>query len=161
MPLLVDTWNVLHQTGVLPPDLAGLDLKGLGQLIRGSRWAREGVLLVCDGAAQGPHSGLPTGINVAFSGPHQEADDVIEARIKASSAPGRLTVVSSDRRIMTAARKRGCTVLSSKVFLERLAFDAQRPRGRRAPQPPTVDLPADLIAEAQALLDQQKKRGKR
>ena len=117
-------------------------------------------MLVCDGTASGPHAGLPPGINVAFSGPHREADDLIEARISASSAPGRLTVVSSDRRVMTAARKRGCPVLSSKVFLERLALDAQRPRRRPTDRSPSVDLPPDLIAEAQALLDDKKKRPK-
>ena len=154
MPLLVDTWNVLHQTGVLPPDLAGVGLKGLGQLIQRSRWGSAGVVLVCDGTPSGPHMGLPVGIRAVFSGHDREADEVIEGYIAASSAPRRLTVVSSDRRIRTAARKRSCSVLTAELFLERLVYDAE---GRRKPQPTRphkVDLPTDMIAEAQAMLDQ-------
>ena len=153
MPLLVDTWNVLHQTGVLPPDLAGPSLKKLGQLIRQSKWGGERVLLVCDGTAPGPHPGLPEGIHAVFSGHDREADDLIEGHIAASTAPRRLTVVSSDRRIKTAARKRGCTVLTAQAFLERLVYDAHHPRRARGKRPGKVDLPTDMIAEAQALID--------
>ena len=153
MPLLVDAWNVLHQTGVLPPDMAGVGLKGLGRLIQGSRWGSGRVLLVCDGTPKGPHAGLPTGMHVAFSGPDREADDLIEAQISASTAPRLLTVVSSDRRIKAAARKRGCKVLTSSAFLERLVVDAQRPSRPAPKRPDKVDLPEDMIAEAKALVD--------
>ena len=153
MPLLVDAWNVLHQTGVLPPDMAGVGLKGLGRLIQGSRWGSGRVLLVCDGTPKGPHAGLPTGMHVAFSGPDREADDLIEAQISASTAPRLLTVVSSDRRIKAAARKRGCKVLTSSAFLERLVRDAQRPSRSAPKRPDKVDLPEDMIAEARAMLD--------
>ncbi len=153
MPLVIDAWNVLHQTGVLPPEMAGVGLKGLGALIKGSRWGKEAVLLVCDGMPKGPHGGLPQGIKIAFSGPEREADDLIERRIALTSAPGQLTVVSSDRRLRTAGRKRGCKVMTSEAFLQRLVLDASRPT-RSAPKRPTkVDLPQDMIDQAQAMLD--------
>lgn len=153
MPLLVDAWNVLHQTGVLPPDMAGVGLKGLGRLIQGSRWGSGRVLLVCDGTPKSPHAGLPTGMHVAFSGPDREADDLIEAQISASTAPRLLTVVSSDRRIKAAARKRGCKVLTSSAFLERLVLDAQRPSRTTPKRPDKVDLPKDMIEEAKAMVN--------
>ncbi len=153
MPLLIDAWNVLHQTGVLPPDLAGVGLRGLGVLIHRSRWARQQVILVCDGTPSGAHIGLGTGIRAVFSGHDREADDLIEGHIAASTAPRRLTVVSSDRRIKAAARKRGCTVLTSQAFLERLVHDAERPLKAPPGPPKKVDLPRDMIAEAQAMVD--------
>ncbi len=151
MPLLIDAWNVLHTTGVLPPEMAGVGLRGLGQLIQRSRWGSQRVQLICDGRPPGPHSGLPHGMTAIFSGPDREADDLIEARIATTSAPGSLTVVSSDRRIRTAARKRGCKVLTSAAFLEALVRDAQQPRRTGPTRPTQVDLPDDLIAEAQSL----------
>ncbi|HMN97297.1 MAG TPA: NYN domain-containing protein [Phycisphaerales bacterium] len=50
MPLIVDTYNVLHVTGVLPPALAGLDVDRLAVLIAQSRYRWETTWLVCDGA---------------------------------------------------------------------------------------------------------------
>ena len=49
MGLLVDTWNVLHQMGVLPPDLAGLGVGELASLLSKGRWNRDRISLVCDG----------------------------------------------------------------------------------------------------------------
>lgn len=45
-------------------------------------------------------------LEVIFSGTIHEADDVIEKLIRENSAPRNLAVVSSDRRIKTAANKR-------------------------------------------------------
>jgi hypothetical protein len=92
-------------------------------------------------------------MHVAFSGPDREADDLIEAQIAASTAPRLLTVVSSDRRIKAAARKRGCKVLTSSAFLERLVLDAQRPNRPAPKRPDKVDLPEDMIAEAKAMVN--------
>jgi predicted RNA-binding protein with PIN domain len=152
--MLIDAWNVLHQTGVLPPDLAGVGLKGLSALIQKSRWANERVLLVCDGTPSSPHMGLATGIRAVFSGHEREADDLIESQIATSTAPRRLTVVSSDRRVKSAARKRGCKVLSSQAFLERLVYDAQAPKKTHPKRPTKVDFPTDLVAEAKALIEE-------
>lgn len=49
MPLIIDVYNVLHTTGILPPDIAGLDVEGLRKLIAISRYRDQYSLLVCDG----------------------------------------------------------------------------------------------------------------
>jgi len=78
MPLLIDTYNVLHTTGVLPPEMAGIDIGGLIQLISASRYRNQLVTLVCDGTGPMPSSpGLPRLIAVRFAGPGREADDLI------------------------------------------------------------------------------------
>ncbi|TVQ80001.1 MAG: hypothetical protein EA380_03745, partial [Phycisphaeraceae bacterium] len=51
------------------------------------------------------------------AGAGKEADALIEHIIERSSAPARLIVVSSDRRIQRAARRRRATALSSERFL--------------------------------------------
>lgn len=126
MPLLVDAYNVLHTVGVLPPELAGIDIPGLVQLIQSSRYHSERVDLICDGAAR-PE--VPPGrrdmVNVRYAGPGQEADAMIAQLVKHSTAPRRLIVVSSDQAVLRTARKRKCRTLTSPQFLHQLASDAQ------------------------------------
>ena len=140
MPLLIDTYNVLHTTGVLPPEMAGIDVGGLIRLISSSRYQRQLVTLVCDGTGPAPSSaGLPRLIAVRFAGPGGEADDLILELIDAASDRRRITVVTSDRAVATAARKRRCRTITSQAFLGHLLADAQT-----RPKPPN-DRPTGLL----------------
>jgi predicted RNA-binding protein with PIN domain len=67
----------------------------------------------------------------------EEADDLIEDLIRRESIPHDLTVVSDDRRIREAARRRGCVVLRCLDFVEQTAF----------PATPTGSTPADSAAK--------------
>ncbi|MDG2021576.1 MAG: NYN domain-containing protein [Phycisphaerales bacterium] len=129
MPTLVDAYNVLHVVGVLPPELAGIDLEELAALLAGSRFDRDEVLLICDGIPK-PHRVEGDGrIHVRFAGAGTTADELIIHLVRTSSAPRRLTVVSSDREITEHARRRRAAVLSSESFLALLAKDhAGKPR---------------------------------
>ncbi len=177
MPLLLDVYNILHVTGVLPPDLAGLDVEGLLELIGRSRYNREPAILVCDGnpprdarwnlraPSQVRPKSAKAGVRpsqefdfsdprVIYSGPHESADDVIVRMIAHSSAPRRLTVVSSDNEILRAVRKRRCPTLTAEVFLENLAKDHATRRTRktsRAGSKPRAPLTASSIDEGIAL----------
>ncbi|MHC4948798.1 MAG: NYN domain-containing protein [Planctomycetota bacterium] len=134
MPLVVDTYNVLHVTGILPPDLAGIGVEGLADLLGRSRYDREPTVLVCDGTARGkPRAGLRGRVEVRYAGPGRTADEVIARLVERSTAPRRLTVVSSDRAVARSARRRRCRVLTSEAFLRQLAADATR---ERPPEPP-------------------------
>ena len=143
MSLIVDTYNVTHVVGILPPDLAGIDTLGLIRLISHSRYQREKVILVCDGI---PHENAPRGrygpLNVRYAGSNRLADDLIKELVRASSTPKRLTVVTLDQEIIRAAKKRRCKTLGSDDFLKQLAFDhlnqtdphaAPRPEGPLGP----------------------------
>ncbi len=57
---------------------------------------------------------------VLFASDHDEADDLIEQLIRDHSAPKRLTVVTADRRIQQAARRRRAQVISSEEWLDGL-----------------------------------------
>lgn len=148
--LIIDVYNVLHVEGVLPPDLAGVEVEGLADLLLGSRWRDCQVVLVCDGTrgptrpAIGDDEGAGTrvfgvrgagSIRVVYPGPGRDADSHIESLIADHSAPRRLLVVSSDRRIQVAARSRRARVMTSDEFLRALAEDARRGSGRRPGRP--------------------------
>lgn len=56
------------------------------------------------------------GIEVIFSGSGTDADTFIEAKISSDTAPKRLTIVSSDRRIRNAAKLRKAVSVKSEQF---------------------------------------------
>lgn len=161
--LVVDVSNVLQATGVLPAHLAGPDLPDLARLIAISRYRTRRAVLVCDGRAPGsaglPYTDDPpghdwpssdaaplpaptnlapdgreiAGMDVLYAGAGREADDVIELLIARDSAPRRLLVVSTDRRLVRAARRRRAQSLTSQQFLAQLAHDAEKPSARALP----------------------------
>ncbi|MGP1273713.1 MAG: NYN domain-containing protein [Phycisphaerales bacterium] len=147
--LLVDAYNALHVTGVLPPHLAGLDGPALAELVARSRWGASagGAVLVCDGVKP---RGWPTrveGVELRFAGPGRDADTLIERLIADSPDPRRLTVVSSDQRVRKAARRRKCVSLTSPEFLRRLVGEVESPRVRGgSPAAGKPDVPLDPFA---------------
>ena len=134
MELLVDTWNVLHQTGVLPPESAGNGIKGLIRLIGSSRWSNDRTTLVCDGT---PSDSCPTGtrVSVVFTGPHRTADDEIMHRVANSSAKRSITVVTSDREIIRTIKAAGSQHLGSPTFLQMLVDDHEIPQSKKVHRP--------------------------
>ncbi|MBL8763572.1 MAG: NYN domain-containing protein [Phycisphaerae bacterium] len=141
--ILIDAYNVLHVTGVLPPDLAGLDVPELAELMTHSRFGQNECLLICDGVsptnkgnflASSEPTGHP-GVRTVYAGAGRDADSLIESLIARSSAPRSIVVVSSDGRLKRAARKRRCTWISSERFLADLSARAiaaaRRPGGER------------------------------
>ncbi len=67
-------------------------------------------------------------VEVFFSGLASDADTVIESKIRANTAPKRLTVVSSDRRIRKAVRARKATAIKSEIFWNSLRRQMNRKR---------------------------------
>jgi uncharacterized protein len=139
MPYLIDGYNLLHAMGVLHGRVGPLGLerarRALLGLLLGVYGDEASSLTVVFDAAQAPPGMVEAqdyrGIQVRFAVAHDEADDLIELLIRRESVPRRLTVVSDDRRIQEAARRRRCTVLGCAEFLDQL----DRRRGRRKPRP--------------------------
>jgi predicted RNA-binding protein with PIN domain len=128
MALLIDTYNVVHVVGVLPPELAGADIAGLAALIRISRYRQQHVTFVCDGLKSDSDLGefqSTDQFSVRFSGSGHTADDLIARLIEQSSTPRRLIIISSDRAVQRAGKRRKCKVFSSETFLRQLASDAK------------------------------------
>ncbi len=67
-------------------------------------------------------------ITVIYAGPGRDADSLIERLIERADGPRELIVVSSDRRIAKAARKRKAKALDSPSFMLQVLADAERAR---------------------------------
>jgi hypothetical protein len=151
MPLVLDASNILHVTGVLPPELAGPDERGLVDLIRRSRWRGERIWIVCDGGRRASSSQFHDGAVLHHAGPGSDADTVIAKLIETCSHCSSLIVVTSDRRVAAHARRRDCRTMRSEDFLAALARDctvtpSRAPRKSAAPAraaPPAAKAAAD------------------
>ena len=74
-------------------------------------------------------------LEVVFSGRSKEADDIIEKLVLENSAPRSLTVVSSDRRIKSAANKRKAIALGSVDFWIEVIKTLEK-KAKRKTEPP-------------------------
>ncbi|MBX7106592.1 MAG: NYN domain-containing protein, partial [Gemmataceae bacterium] len=154
MRYLIDGYNLAHAAGSLFGKVGphGLE-KGRASLlgrIAAAHGPRAGDVTVVFDARRHPRN-YPTeqtvqGIIVLFA-VGEEADDAIERLIRHESAPKLLTVVSSDRRIKDAARRKGCHVLGCQEYLDHL--DSLRHPARQ-PEAPAAEKPdgADPLADA-------------
>lgn len=120
MPILIDCYNLLHAP--MPPVLAGLDEVRLCELLARTPWAKSRAVVVCDGAPKplGLVESPVDDVELVYSGPNRTADDVIRQLIVDDSAPKRLIVVSDDREIQKAARRRRARVWPCGTFVHEL-----------------------------------------
>lgn len=148
MHYLIDGYNLLHAMGALtgrvgPNGLEKARLRLLG-LLRAAYGDEAGTVTVVFDASGAPANAPPAqdfhGVGVRFAR-EQEADDVIEEAVRRSSVPRQLTVVSDDRRVQQAARRRDCEVLGCGDYLdalERRRRPARRPRAQKPAKPEGV-----------------------
>jgi hypothetical protein len=98
----------------------------------------ERVRVVFDGPPQEDSSAAEiaaSGVDVQYSA-KRSADEILIELIDADTAPRRLTVVSSDREIRKAARRRRCIVKPSNEFAREL-LRIVKGRTARESRPPT------------------------
>jgi len=144
--LIIDGYNLLHASGVFGDDrgprgfeqsrLALLDL--LVELLGPEA---TDCIVVFD-AARAP-DGLPgrflhRGIRVWFAREYPDADSLIEELVAADDAPGSLVVVSGDRRLQAATRRRRAHAIGADEWLteRRALLRAARRPGEAKPPPP-------------------------
>ncbi|MHC4541086.1 MAG: NYN domain-containing protein, partial [Planctomycetota bacterium] len=91
--------------------------------------------IIFDGTGPPDKSGFDAigNLEVLFAGLGTDADSVIEDKIKASTAPKGLTIVSSDRRLRQAARTRRAMAVKSDVFWTQLQKQLSRKKKPREP----------------------------
>lgn len=150
MSLIIDAYNVLHCTHVLPERWSGVSAAGLCQMIAQAGVRQGRAVVVCDGtppgdqmlamadarAAYGELRYDFEGVELLYAGGGRDADSVIEALIESEPAPRELVVVSNDKRVQRAGRQAGAKVVGSEEFLRKLAAalrDGQKPAGHGKP----------------------------
>ena len=139
MSYLIDGYNLLFAYLGVPPSRKlsrGLERarRRLLEMLRSGQDEQSGDVTVIFDAAHAP-PGAPSefdhdGIHVAFAVHHERADDLIETMIRQASAPRQLTVVTDDRRIQQAARRRHCTVRGCADYLETLERSTSKPSSK-------------------------------
>jgi len=154
MKYLIDGYNLLHAMGALkegsvgPQGLERARQRLLGWILGVFQDLASSVTVIFDGT-HGEAVLTDHGIEVIFAGGNEEADDLIERLIKKSSAPGQLSVVSSDRRLRQAAERRQARAISSEDFIDELE-KLRKERLKSAPGPKTegpVGSPEEWLRE--------------
>jgi len=139
MTLIIDGYNLLHASGVFgstrgPKGFEQSRVALLDMLVDLLAAKAADTIVVFD-AARAP-DGLPArlthgGIRVWFAREYPDADSLIEELVEADTAPGHLVVVSSDRRLQVAARRRRARAVDCDEWLAE-AREVRRSRGRPA-----------------------------
>lgn len=127
--ILIDGYNFLYASDFRDRD----DM--LDALSRYQTEGRHAITVVFDGTHQGTGTGTHEfrgGVEVVFSPLTISADDLIEELVVKKRGE-ELIVVSSDRRIETAARRAQCIPLSSQEFRRRLTKKMRTASSRNAP----------------------------
>jgi len=136
--LIIDAYNALHCSHLLPDAHAMVSATGLARLLNQHDVPphRGGAIVVADGLPKpddNPDVSFDR-VRVMFSGPGRDADGIIEELIDADSAPRSLVVVSNDRRIQRAAHRRRSNVWTSEQFMLRLTRVLESAAGAPPPQ---------------------------
>ena len=152
MLVLIDGYNLLHASTILPPPRLQGSLEATRAAVldfliqRLPPQVASQTTVVFD---KGTERGLPARtrhgpLAVRFAIHHSEADDLLEQLIAAHHAPRRLTVVSSDHRVQRAARRRRARTVDSDVWLRELTRPARADDAEQLQSPET---PADWRQE--------------
>ncbi|MHC4260376.1 MAG: NYN domain-containing protein [Planctomycetota bacterium] len=136
MPLIIDGHNLRWSIHKAPEESKSItDLQLCHIVGRYLKLIGEKGEIVFDGTGPADKVGFEniSKLEVLFAGLASDADTVIEDKIRASTAPKRLTVVSSDRRVQAAARARKADVVKSDVFWTNLQKQLTRRKRIREP----------------------------
>ena len=144
MSLIIDGYNLLHASGVFgavrgPRGFEASRVALLDMLVDVLGERAAGALVVFD-AAHAP-DGLPGRVvhgdlRVWFAREYPDADTLIEKLVAEDTAPGHLVVVSSDRRVQAAARRRRAKAVSCEDWLAAARAARRPPRETGDAKPP-------------------------
>ena len=135
--IIIDGHNLLHSIVKLSDEAESINDVQLCWIIsRYLRAIRKQGEIIFDGTGPRDKSKFDNiaNLEVLFAGLGSDADTVIENKIKASSAPKRLSIVSSDRRLRDAARTRRATAVKSEIFWNNLQKQLKRKKPVKEPE---------------------------
>ncbi len=151
--LIIDGYNLMHAWGLArqrygPGDLERLRERFLNQLAgRLTAEERPRTTIVFDAGDEAPSDALSQydhqHMHVVYAQKEADADTRIEHMIAAHSAPRQIRVVSSDRRLQIAARRRRGRFVRSEEFVKEL----EERESKQAPPPSSRDWKAKFSGE--------------
>ena len=134
--IIVDGYNLLRAVQKTSEESESITDVQLCRIVgRYLKSTGEKGQVVFDGIGPPDKSGFNNinNLEVFFAGLSSDADTVIEDKIRASTAPKSMTVVSSDRRLRDAARARKATSVKSDAFWNDLNKRLSRKRTAKEP----------------------------
>jgi predicted RNA-binding protein with PIN domain len=145
--VLIDGNNLLHAVQDVDPSELLIGRSMLCDVVGdwGERCSRR-VCVVFDGPTPSAPRAEQIGhvaLEVVFSGAGVSADAVLKSRILAQTAPRRLLVVSTDREVAQAGRRRGARVMRAEDFWRQVRRDLARPSPPPPPEPPEKEAGLD------------------
>lgn len=135
MPYLIDGYNLQKQIHKIDPEFETLSDTYLCKILSSYlKRIRQFGEVIFDGIGPPDKTEFENldNIEVVFTGRNIDADSIIERKIKANTAPKRLVVVSSDRRVRAAAAKRKAVGIKSEDFWPMVTSQLSRRSKRRA-----------------------------
>lgn len=136
MPIIIDGHNLLHTIRKTNEELQSIsDIQLCRVISRYLKLIGEKAEIVFDGIGPKDKSvfDIISNPEVLFVGRATDADTVIEHKISLNTAPKRLTIVSSDRRLRKATRARKATILKSEAFWADLQKEFSRKKRPKEP----------------------------
>lgn len=133
---IIDGNNLLHAICKIEEDSEAISDVGLCRIVeRYLKLTGEKGEVIFDGTGPRDKSGFDriSNLEVLFAGLGTDTDTVIEDKISASTAPKRLTIVSSDRRLRKAARARKATTIKSEMFWNNIQKQISRRKPEKEP----------------------------
>ena len=134
--IIIDGHNLLHAIPKVDEAFGAISDVQLCHII-GSYLTLTGQKgeIIFDGIGPPDKSGFDgiSNLEVFFAGARTDTDTVIEDKIIANSAPRRLRVVSSDRRLRKAARARKATSIKSEAFWNNIQKQLSRKKPVKEP----------------------------
>jgi len=129
MPYLIDGHNLIGKL----PDISLTDPNDEAKLVVKLRSfcarTRKKVHVIFDHGLPGGKSKLSNGtVQVVFAARPGEADDLMMQRIRGTRDTQKWTVVSSDRRVLDFASRRGMKILSANQFAHRMQAPPPTPK---------------------------------
>ncbi len=137
MPFLIDGYNLLWAVHKLADDSESVTDVQMCKILSGYlKQTGESGEIVFDGIGPPDKSSFDNieNLEVFFTGADVDADSVIENKIRANTAPRRLIVVSSDRRLRSAARMRKAAAVKSGKFWEQVGKQLRKKARNIEPQ---------------------------
>lgn len=135
--IIIDGHNLLHSVIKTGQDSEPISDVQLCHIISKYLMAiRDNGEIVFDGT--GPRDKTQfdniSNLEVFFAGLSNDADTIIETKLRANTAPKRLSIVSSDRRLRDSARARKAIAVKSEAFWDNIQKQLSRKKPAKEPK---------------------------
>ena len=127
MPLLIDGHNLIGRLPDLRLDDPDDEAKLVARLRTYCARTRKRITVVFDRGLPGGHSWELSGggVEVVFAATGHTADGILCERVRQARDPRGLTIVTSDREVISVAQARGARVVRSEEFVAQLGVKVE------------------------------------